>query len=173
MPLTRAAACRSMAAAMFALGVVPIAATRAFAVEGHPKTVLDLAAADPQLSTFVAAIQACGLADQLAGTGPFTLFVPTDAAFAAFDGGDTTALLRPDQREKLKALLTRHIVADSIDLSLDGAMGLDFTAEALGGNPLHIVENGRGTSVNGVPLGRDLRAGNGEIHVISAVLPAA
>jgi uncharacterized surface protein with fasciclin (FAS1) repeats len=172
MPLTRAAACRSMAAALFALGAVPLAGSRAFAVEGHLKSVLDLAATDPQLSTFVAAVQACGLADQLTGAGPFTLFVPTDAAFTAFAGGDPTTLLRPEGREKLKALLSRHIVADAIDLSLDGAMSLDLSAQTMAGNNLHIVENGRGTSVDGVPVGRDLRATNGEIHVIGTVLPA-
>jgi uncharacterized surface protein with fasciclin (FAS1) repeats len=170
MSLTRAAACRSMAAALFALGATPLVASRALAVEGHRSSVLDVAAADPQLSTFVAAVQASDLATTLNGPGPFTLFAPSDAAFAAYGGGDAAAFLRAQSPAALRTMLQRHIVADVIDFDLDGAMEQKLAAPTEAGNNVQIVVNGRGTTVDGVPVARSLKAGNGQICVIAKVL---
>lgn len=176
MSLTRAAACRSMAGALFALAATPLVATRALAVEGSRTNVLDVAATDPQLSAFVAAVQASDLGTTLNGAGPFTIFAPSDAAFAAYGGGDADAFVRAQSPAALRAMLQRHIVADAIDFGLDGAMEQKFAAQTEAGDDVHIVVSGRGTTVDGVSVGRSLTAGNGQICVIPKVLapsPAA
>ncbi|HTW85993.1 MAG TPA: fasciclin domain-containing protein [Candidatus Sulfotelmatobacter sp.] len=179
MPLTRAAACRSMAAALFALSAAPLAAGRALAdghalaVEGHQASILDAVSADPQLSTFTAALQASGLATTLGGSGTsYTVFAPSDEAFRAWAGGnDPAAAVRAASPAALRAMLQHHIVDDVLPLALDpGSLGETYDAQTEAGDKIHVDVDSRGVAVDGVRCGRDLRAANGEVRVIGKVL---
>ena len=139
-------------------------ATSAFA-GGHSMDIVDTAASAGSFTTLVAAVQAAGLVDTLKGEGPFTVFAPTDEAFAALPEGTVEALLADP--EALAAILTYHVVAGKVmstDLS-DGMMaatvnGTDITIGTMGG-----------VSVNGANVvTADIEASNGVIHVIDAVI---
>ena len=139
-------------------------ATSAFA-DGHSMDIVDTAVSAGSFTTLVAAVQAAGLVDTLKGDGPFTVFAPTDEAFAALPEGTVEALLADP--EALAAILTYHVVAGKVmstDLS-DGMMaatvnGADITIGTMGG-----------VSVNGANvLTADIEASNGVIHVIDAVI---
>jgi uncharacterized surface protein with fasciclin (FAS1) repeats len=139
-------------------------ATSAFA-GGHSMDIVDTAVSAGSFTTLVAAVQAAGLVDTLKGEGPFTVFAPTDEAFAALPEGTVEALLADP--EALAAILTYHVVAGKVmstDLS-DGMMaatvnGTDITIGTMGG-----------VSVNGANVvTADIEASNGVIHVIDAVI---
>jgi uncharacterized surface protein with fasciclin (FAS1) repeats len=139
-------------------------ATSAFA-DGHSMDIVDTAVSAGSFTTLVAAVQAAGLVDTLKGEGPFTVFAPTDEAFAALPEGTVEALLADP--EALAAILTYHVVAGKVmstDLS-DGMMaatvnGADITIGTMGG-----------VSVNGANVvTADIEASNGVIHVIDAVI---
>lgn len=135
--------------------------------------IVDTAVAAGQFTTLVAAVQAAGLEDALRAKGAKTVFAPTDAAFAALPAGTVEDLLKPENKEKLAAILTYHVVEGKTK------------SKALAGKKLDVVTlNGAKLSVdgtNGVIVGganvvtADIYASNGVIHVIDAVLlpPAA
>jgi len=79
-----------------------------------PKTIVDLAVADGRFNTLVAAVQAAGLVDTLKGEGPFTVFAPTDDAFAKLPAGTLDELLKPENKQKLTDILTYHVVAGKV-----------------------------------------------------------
>ena len=130
------------------------------------KTVVEIAAADRQFSTLVAAVQAAGLVETLSGKGPFTVFAPTDAAFAAL-GKETIDALLADP-EKLKAILTYHVAGEAIyssDLSAKGS----FTS--VNGAPAAFKLEGGSAYINGAKItAANILASNGVIHVIDAVI---
>lgn len=139
-------------------------ATSAFA-DGHSKDIVDTAVDAGSFTTLVAAVQAAGLVDTLKGEGPFTVFAPTDDAFAALPEGTVEGLLAdPDA---LAAILTYHVVAGKVmstDLS-DGMM-----AATVNGAEVTIGTEG-GVTVNGANVvTADIEASNGVIHVIDAVI---
>ena len=145
---------------MLALAVVP-----AFA---QSNTIVDIAVADGRFETLVAAVTAAGLADTLASPGPFTVFAPTDAAFAAL-GADTINALLADPTGALTDILLYHVVAGEVPAS--AVVGLTSAATVNGASVKVAVEDG------GVVLDRfanviitDIQASNGIIHVIDAVL---
>ena len=84
---------------------------------GEGYTVMDKAAADGNFSTLLAAVEAAGLEDVLSGHGPFTIFAPTDAAFAALPAGTVETLLKPENIDQLKAILTYHVLPKSLTSS--------------------------------------------------------
>ena len=141
----------------------------------HPKSRSDLvsvASSAGGFTTLVTAIQAAGLVETLQGTGPFTVFAPTDDAFAKLPAGTLEDLLKPENKEKLVSILTYHVVPGKV-------MAADVkTMEAgtVNGKKLSIkVADGKVT-VNGAEVVKtDVAADNGVIHVIDAVLlpPAA
>lgn len=126
-------------------------------------TIVDVAAGADQFSTLVAAVKAAGLVDTLNGDGPFTVFAPTNDAFAALPAGTVESLLEPENRDQLVAILTYHVVPGRIEASdLLGAQ----QAETVNGQVVPI-----GLRVgNANVIATDIEASNGIIHVIDAVL---
>jgi uncharacterized surface protein with fasciclin (FAS1) repeats len=107
------------------------------------------------------------LADTLKGEGPFTVFAPTDAAFAALPAGTVEDLLKPENKDKLIAILTYHVIAGKV-MSTDLSEGLK--AATVQGSEVTITLNG-GAKVNGATISTaDIEASNGVIHVIDAVI---
>jgi len=130
--------------------------------------IVDIAASDEQFSTLVAAVTAAGLVDTLKGEGPFTVFAPTNAAFEALPAGTVESLLLPENKDKLVAILTYHVVPGAA--TSDKLAGQRGTVATVQGQSLHI--DGR----NGVRVNQsrvttaDIIASNGVIHVIDRVL---
>jgi uncharacterized surface protein with fasciclin (FAS1) repeats len=133
-----------------------------------PATVVDVAASSNQFTTLVAAVQAAGLVPTLTGPGPFTVFAPTDAAFAKLPGGTVESLLRPENRDQLVRILTYHVVPGRI--TSDQLAGRTTRTRAVSGQNL-AVDGRTGVRVNGSTVIRaDIQAGNGVVHVIDTVL---
>src|SRR4051812_16509590 len=101
---------KSLAAAAAALTLVLTAAT----ASAQQKDIVDTAVAAGSFNTLAKALQAAGLVDTLKGKGPFTVFAPTDAAFAKLPAGTLDDLLKPENKEKLKAVLLYHVVAGKV-----------------------------------------------------------
>jgi uncharacterized surface protein with fasciclin (FAS1) repeats len=130
--------------------------------------LLQVAAADGQFKTLLAAIEAAGLGPALSQTGPFTLFAPTDEAFAALPAGTVEELLKPENRERLRTLLRYHVITDAVPSTrLTGQQSSLTTAS---GAKLS-VDGSDGLRINEARVVRaDIGASNGVIHVIDAVL---
>lgn len=147
------------------------AATTLFAApvfaEAHSKDIVDTAVGAGNFTTLVAAVEAAGLVETLKGPGPFTVFAPTDAAFAALPAGTVEDLLKPENKDKLIAVLTYHVVPGKV-MSTDLSEGLT-AATVQGGNVTITLEGG--AKVNGAAISTaDIEASNGVIHVIDAVI---
>jgi uncharacterized surface protein with fasciclin (FAS1) repeats len=130
--------------------------------------IVDIAAADDQFSTLVAAVTAAGLVDTLKGDGPFTVFAPTNAAFEALPAGTVEDLLKPENKDKLIAILTYHVVPGAV--TSDQLAGQRMDVATVQGQTVHI--DGRsGVKVNSSKVTTaDIIASNGVIHVIDKVL---
>ncbi len=141
-------------------------ATSAFAADvSSDKTIVEIASETEGFSTLVAAVTAAGLADTLSGEGPFTVFAPTDAAFAALPEGTVEGLLA--DIPALTEVLTYHVVAGKV-MSTDLSNGMQ--AETVQGQPITIMTEG-GVTVDGATVvSADIEAVNGVIHVIDAVI---
>jgi len=142
-----------------------VAATEAEAAEAG--TIVDVAVAAGTFDTLVAAVSAAGLAETLSGEGPFTVFAPTDDAFAALPAGLVDALLLPENEAALVAVLTYHVLGAEVPSS-DVATGAVATLQ---GEEIELVAGDDGVTVNGANvIAVDVEASNGVIHVIDAVL---
>ena len=131
-----------------------------------PGTIVDVAIGAEGFSTLVAAVTAAGLVETLSGMGPFTVFAPTDEAFAALPAGVLDALLLPENKDVLVKILTYHVVAANV-LAADVTDGDVATVE--GQNVTLSTANG--VTVNGANVVlADVLASNGVIHAIDAVL---
>jgi uncharacterized surface protein with fasciclin (FAS1) repeats len=130
-------------------------------------TVVDVAVANADFSTLVAAVTAAGLAETLSGPGPFTIFAPTNAAFAALPAGLVEKLLLPENKDTLVAILKYHVVGAKV-LAADVAAGEVATVE---GSTIAITTDD-GVKINGSSnvTATDIMGSNGVIHVIDAVL---
>jgi transforming growth factor-beta-induced protein len=118
--------------------------------------------------TLVAAVKAAGLAEALSGKGPFTVFAPTDEAFAKLPDGTVETLLKPENVNKLAAILKYHVVQGRVYSTDALAAG---KANTLQGDSVTIAMNGNAAMVNGATLvATDLDASNGVIHVIDSVI---
>ena len=137
--------------------------------ENQPmKNIVQVAVENGNFKTLVAAVQAAGLAETLSGPGPFTVFAPTDAAFAKLPTGTVQALLA--DKEKLASILTYHVVSGRVvaaDITrMNGAM-----PATVNGQKLDIKVRGGNVYVNGAQVTTaDVSASNGVIHVIDGVL---
>lgn len=130
-------------------------------------TIVDVAAANPSFSTLVTAVKAAGLVETLSGPGPFTVFAPTDAAFAALPAGTLEKLLLPENIESLKKVLTYHVVSGKLPAKRLRS-GSVATAE---GSPVKVQVKMGKVTVNGAKVvSADVPTSNGVIHVIDTVL---
>jgi len=130
--------------------------------------IVATASAAGDFKTLVAAVQAAGLAEALAGKGPFTVFAPSDSAFAKLPKGTLEKLLEPESRSKLASILTYHVVPGKV-MAKD-AMGLTG-ATTLGGQRIDIAVTDGGVTIDGAKVVKtDIVCSNGVIHVIDAVL---
>jgi uncharacterized surface protein with fasciclin (FAS1) repeats len=139
--------------------------TRAAAAD---KDIVDTAVAAGSFKTLAKALQAADLVDTLKGAGPFTVFAPTDAAFAKLPAGTLETLLKPENKAKLQRILTSHVVAGKV-------MAADVvktnSAKAVSGETLTIVSRDGGVTVGGAKVAKaDIAASNGVIHVIDSVI---
>ena len=126
------------------------------------------AAKAKSFTTLLAAVKAAGLADVLSGKGPFTVFAPTDDAFARLPDGTVSSLLKPENREKLVAILKYHVVAGRVFSDAAVSVG---KAKTLQGGQLMIRSTKTGATINDARLVKvDIDASNGVIHVIDRVL---
>lgn len=129
--------------------------------------IVDTAVAAGDFTTLVTAVQAAGLVDTLKGEGPFTVFAPTDAAFAALPEGTVETLLKPENKDQLVSILTYHVVPGAVKSS-DLTEGMT-AATVQGGNVTFTLDGG--AKVNGANItAADIAASNGVIHVIDAVI---
>ncbi len=129
--------------------------------------IIDTAVADGSFKTLAAALTAAGLVDTLKGAGPFTVFAPTDAAFAALPAGTVDDLLKPENKDKLVAILTFHVVPGKV---MAGELSEGMQAASVQGGMLTFTLDG-GAKVNGAAISAtDIAASNGVIHVIDQVL---
>lgn len=134
--------------------------------------IVDTAANAGSFSTLLAAVEAAGLADTLRGDGPFTVFAPTDAAFAALPEGTVESLLLPENRDQLVAILTYHVVAGEY-VSADLA-GQALSVATVNGDTVDIDATGSSVMVDGATvISADIDASNGVIHVIDTVIMPA
>lgn len=129
--------------------------------------IVDTAVGAGTFTTLVAAVTAAGLVDTLKGEGPFTVFAPTDAAFAALPAGTVEDLLKPENKDKLTAILTYHVVPGKV-MAADLTEGMK--AATVNGAEVTITLDG-GAKVNGAVISTaDVAATNGVIHVIDTVI---
>lgn len=130
-------------------------------------TIVEVAASNSSFKTLTAAVKAAGLTQQLSGKGPFTVFAPTDAAFAALPEGTVEKLLKPENKAALRKLLTYHVVPGEVD-STELKTGRVKTVE---GAPVAVKVNGSSVMVNDARVTTpDIKAQNGVIHVIDKVI---
>ena len=135
-----------------------------------PRDIVDIAVSAGAFKTLVAAVQAAGLVETLKGDGPFTVFAPTDEAFAKLPAGTVESLLKPENKEKLQAILTYHVVPGKV-------MAADVvkvkSAKTVNGQSLTVKTDGGSVMVDAAKVIKtDIVGSNGVIHVIdSVVLP--
>jgi uncharacterized surface protein with fasciclin (FAS1) repeats len=156
---------------ILAAGVVSFAtspAVRADGMKAPAKDIVDTAVAAGSFKTLAAALQAAGLVDALKGKGPFTVFAPTDDAFAKLPKGTLDDLLKPENKDKLKGILLYHVVKGKI---ASGSIHGSAKPKTLQGASLDVKGSKEGVMVNGATVtSADVKASNGVIHVIDAVL---
>jgi uncharacterized surface protein with fasciclin (FAS1) repeats len=153
-------------AALIAFATVP-ANAQGHGDAAHPTSnIVEVAVEAGNFKTLVAAVKAAGLAETLSGKGPFTVFAPTDEAFAKLPAGTVEALLK--DKEKLAAILTYHVVAGKV--TAEQVVGLK-SAKTVNGKSVAIMVNGGKVMVgNANVVATDIMASNGVIHVIDTVL---
>lgn len=157
-------------------------AVASFTFSFAQKTVVDIAVGSPAHTTLVAAVKAGGLVETLQGAGPFTVFAPTNDAFAKLPAGTVESLLKPEAKATLVKILTYHVVAGNLDAAsvvkaieagkgsakVKTVSGGTLTASLKDGKVILTDENGKTATV----VAADLKSGNGVVHVIdSVVLP--
>jgi uncharacterized surface protein with fasciclin (FAS1) repeats len=130
--------------------------------------IVDTAAAAGHFKTLVAALKAAGLVDTLKGPGPFTVFAPTDQAFAKLPAGTVESLLKPENKARLQSILTYHVIPGKV-MSRE-LVKLD-SAKTVEGARIAIQTMGGGVMVNSAPVTEaDIAASNGVIQVIDTVI---
>ena len=132
------------------------------------KTIVEVAVDAGQFTTLAAALEAADLIDTLQGDGPFTVFAPTDDAFAALPAGTVESLLKPENRDQLVAVLTYHVVPGKVTAA--DVVTLD-EAKTVNGASIDIsTENGSVYINDATVVAADVDASNGVIHVIDTVI---
>ena len=150
------------------LAVLALAGCVGTASDDGPADIVDTAVGAGQFETLAAALGAAGLVETLKGDGPFTVFAPTDAAFAALPDGTVDSLLLPENRDRLTRILTYHVVAGNYPAaSLAGSRG---SVPTVAGPSLHIDGRDGVRVEDATVISADVQASNGIIHVIDRVL---
>jgi uncharacterized surface protein with fasciclin (FAS1) repeats len=149
-----------------ALGLAVLTASPEIRAADAPDIVA-VASSAGNFTTLVAAIKAAGLVETLQGPGPFTVFAPTDEAFAKLPAGTVDDLLKPENKQKLVAILTYHVIPAKV-MAADVKTG---SVKTVNGASLNIVvADGKVTVNSANVIKTDIPASNGVIHVIDAVL---
>ena len=137
-------------------------------IAAHADDIVDTAVNAGSFKTLVTAVKAAGLVDTLKGKGPYTVFAPTDAAFAKLPKGTVEDLLKPKNKAKLASILTYHVVAGKVPAS--AIAGKAKSVKTVQGGSLH-VDGRHGVKINDAKVtSADVAADNGVIHVIDKVL---
>ena len=132
------------------------------------KDIVETAVGAGNFKTLAAALQAAGLVDTLKGAGPFTVFAPTDEAFAKLPAGTVENLLKPENKDKLKAVLSYHVVPGRVTAAQVTRMN---AAKTVQGQQVRIMASGGQVKVdNATVVKADVMASNGVIHVIDTVI---
>ncbi len=152
------------------LTATAVATSLAFGVVGAKAAdIVDTAVAAGSFNTLVAAVQAAGLVDTLKGPGPFTVFAPTDEAFAKLPAGTVEELLKPENKDKLVSVLTYHVIPGKV-MAADIA-GKETMAKTVQGSEAKIVASDSGVTIDDAKVVTpDVGADNGVIHVIDTVI---
>jgi uncharacterized surface protein with fasciclin (FAS1) repeats len=167
-------------AAVLALAAAAMAGPALADHHGAKPNIVGVAAGNADFSTLVTAVKAAGLVDTLSGAGPFTVFAPTNAAFAKLPAGTVETLVKPENKATLTKILTCHVVAGKVvakDLvaaiqahggayTINTVGGCKFKASVVGGKVVITDEKGGKSAVTAT----DVAASNGVIHVIDSVL---
>ncbi|MEQ9055297.1 MAG: fasciclin domain-containing protein [Roseovarius confluentis] len=134
---------------------------------GHSKDIVDTAVEAGTFTTLVAAVEAAGLVETLKGEGPFTVFAPTDEAFAALPAGTVEDLLKPENKDQLTAILTYHVVPGKV---MSGDLTDDMAATTVQGSDI-MIDLDNGVMVDDATVvSADIETSNGVIHVIDKVI---
>lgn len=138
------------------------------AVSAQTKDIVSLAVGNDDLSTLVAAVKAAGLVETLQSDGPFTVFAPTNEAFAALPAGTLESLLKPENKAKLASILTYHVISAKV-MSSDLSNGQE--AKTVQGEDVKVTLNSSGAMINDAKVvAADVSASNGVVHVIDKVI---
>lgn len=177
MLITRKKVFAAVVAAQTALVMAVVTATPALAggyktggyhAEKANADIVDVAVANGNFNTLAAALQAAGLVDTLKGDGPFTVFAPTDAAFAKLPAGTVETLLKPENKDKLIAILTYHVVPGKV--TADQVVKLS-SADTVNGEKIAIFVDKGTVQINEIDVVKaDIMASNGVIHVVDQVI---
>lgn len=133
-----------------------------------PKSVVDIAAESPDHTSLVAAVTAADLIETLSGKGPFTIFAPSDEAFSKLPAGAVKDLLKPENKEKLTAILLNHVVAG--DVRAEDLEDYQMVTTLGGGNLEVSIMDGE-VRINGSKVSTpDLVGSNGVVHVVDSVI---
>ena len=171
---------QSLKAALFAIVAAGLTASALPALAAPSANIVGTAAGSADHTTLVAAVKAGGLVDTLSSTGPFTVFAPTNAAFAALPAGTVDTLLKPENKAQLQSVLTYHVVSGKLmakdvlaAITAGGGkavvttvQGGKLTASVIGGKVMLTDAKGRMSHVSTA----DLDTTNGVIHVVDSVL---
>jgi len=139
----------------------------ALSANAQKKNIVELAAGNKNLTTLVTAVKAAGLVETLQSEGPFTVFAPTNDAFAALPEGTLEMLLKPENKESLRKVLTYHVIPAKV-MSTDLKSGMN--AKTVEGEDI-MVDLSKGVMVNDATVKKaDIKATNGVVHVIDKVI---
>lgn len=152
-----------------ALFAVAMSASQvSFADKKADADIVDTAISAGQFTTLAKALQAAGLVDTLKGDGPFTVFAPTDAAFAKLPPGTVESLLKPENKDKLSAILTYHVVPGAVKAAQVASM---TSAATVNGDTVVFKAQNNAVKVDNANVVKaDVVASNGVIHVVDTVL---
>ena len=154
--------------ALAAVALLAACATPAKETKAPAADIVDTAVSAGSFNTLVAAVQAAGLVDTLKSPGPFTVFAPTDEAFAKLPAGTVETLLKPENKDQLVAILTYHVLPGKV-MSQDIA-GKTLAPATVQGSTVDINATNGVKVDNATVIAADIGASNGVIHVIDTVI---
>lgn len=156
-------------AVIFGIALSAVAMAGHHAMKEKPASdIVDVAVSAGQFNTLAAALDAAGLVETLKGEGPFTVFAPTDAAFAKLPAGTVDSLLKPENKDQLIAVLTYHVVPGSV--MAEDVVKLSGATTVNGADVVIAVVDGNVRVDDATVIKTDINASNGVIHVLDSVI---